>query len=58
MLSPRAVRLVLRHFDAIDQAISQRLTRKRPWGEEALTHLLCDLLDFETKSFIYHSPAA
>jgi hypothetical protein len=49
MLSPRAVRLVLRHFDAIDQAISQRLTRKRPWGEEALTHLLCDLLDFETQ---------
>lgn len=49
MLSPRAIRLLLRHFDALDEAIARRLTRKRPWQEEALTGLLCDLLDTETQ---------
>jgi hypothetical protein len=50
MLSPRAIRLLLRHFDAIDQVVAKRLTRKRPWAEEALTSLLCDLLDSETQA--------
>ncbi|KIG10923.1 hypothetical protein [Caballeronia concitans] len=49
MLSPRAIRLILRHFDALDEAVAKRLTRKRPWQEEALTGLLCDLLDAETQ---------
>ena len=49
MLSPRAIRLVLRLFDSIDQAVTTRLVRKRPWTEEALTGLLCDLLDAETQ---------
>jgi hypothetical protein len=50
MLSPRAVRLLLRHFDALDQVVSRRLTRKRPWAEPALTGLLCDLVDSETQT--------
>ena len=50
MLSPRAIRLLLRHFDALDEVIAHRLTRKRPWQEEALTGLLCDLLDAETQA--------
>jgi len=45
MLPPRAAHLMLRHFDAIDEAVSRRLIRKRPWSEPALTSLLCDLLD-------------
>jgi hypothetical protein len=49
MLSPRAVAILLRHFDAIDEAVSSRMTRKRPWNEEALTALLCDLLDGDTQ---------
>lgn len=49
MLSPRALKILLRHFDAIDEAVTKRLTRKRPWSEEALTGQLCDLLDGETQ---------
>ena len=49
MISPKAVGLIIRHFDAIDQSVSKRLVRKRPWGEPALTSLLCDLLDQETQ---------
>lgn len=49
MISPRALKIILRHFDAIDETLSKRLTRKRPWSEEALTGLLCDLLDNETQ---------
>ena len=45
MISLRAVQLLLRHFDSIDETISRRLMRKRPWSEEALTSLFCDLLD-------------
>jgi hypothetical protein len=29
--------------------VASRLTLKRPWQEEALTGLLCDLLDAETR---------
>ncbi len=47
MLSPRAIRLFLKYFDSIDQALSTRLVRKRTWDEEALTFLLTELLDQE-----------
>lgn len=50
MLSPRAIRLFLRYFDSIDQALSRRLVRKRTWDEEALTFLLTELLDQEAQS--------
>lgn len=49
MLSPRAIQLLLRHFDAIDSSLTRRLLRKRPWREEALTALFCDLLDGDTQ---------
>jgi hypothetical protein len=49
MLSPRAITIPLKHFDAIDEAVSRRLIRKRPWTEEALTGLLCDVLDGDTQ---------
>jgi hypothetical protein len=47
--SPRTIRLLLKHFDALDDVVASRLTRKRPWQEEALTGLLCALLDAETR---------
>jgi len=47
MLSPRAIRLFLKYFDSIDQALSRRLVRKRTWDEEALTFLFTELLDEE-----------
>ena len=47
MLSPRAIRLFLKYFDSIDQALSKRLVRKRTWDETALTFLLTELLDEE-----------
>jgi hypothetical protein len=49
MLSLRALQLLLRHFDSIDKALSKRLSRKNPWPEEALTAVLCDLLDSDTQ---------
>jgi len=49
MISPKAVSLIIRHFDAIDRVVAKRLVRKRPWGELALTSLFCDLLDEDTQ---------
>jgi hypothetical protein len=49
MIPPRAIALVIRHLDAIDRAVSARMSRKRPWLEPSLTSLLCDLLDSETQ---------
>jgi hypothetical protein len=49
MISPEAARLVIRHFDAIDQCVSRRTCRKRPWLEVAITSYLCDLLDEDTQ---------
>jgi len=49
MISPRAFRLLIQHLDCIDEAVSRRMHRKRPWLEPALTSLLCDLLDEETQ---------
>ena len=45
MITPKAIHLIIQHFDALDQAVSKHLNRKRPWSEPALTSLLCDLLD-------------
>ena len=50
MISPKAIHLIIKHFDAIDKAVSKRLNRKRPWSEPALTSLLCDLMDQETQT--------
>lgn len=49
MLNPQSVHLLIKHFDAIDQAVSKRMIRKRPWSEPALTSFLCELLDEETQ---------
>jgi len=49
MLSPRAVHLFLKYFDSIDESLTRRLVRKRPWDEESLTFLLTELLDKESQ---------
>lgn len=49
MISPKAIQLIIKHFDSIDEAVARRLMRQRPWGEPALTSLLCDLLDSKTQ---------
>lgn len=49
MISPRAFRLIIKHFDEIDRIVSFRTVRKRPWLEVALTSLFCDLLDEQTQ---------
>ena len=49
-MSPRAIRLFLKYFDSIDQALSRRLVRKRTWDEESLTFLLTELLDLDAQS--------
>lgn len=49
MISPRAIHLLIRHFDSIDEVVAKRMTRKRPWSEPALTSFLCDLLDEQTQ---------
>lgn len=49
MLSVRHFNLIIKHLDAVDQRVSQRLDRTRPWTETHLTSLLCDLLDDETE---------
>ena len=52
MISPKAIELMIKHWDAVDVAVSKRVSRKRPWSETALTSLLCDLLDSETQGEI------
>jgi len=49
MLSPRAIRLLLKYFDSVDESLARRLLRKRTWDEEALTFLLTELLDEESQ---------
>lgn len=49
MISPKAVSMIIKHFDAVDLALSKRMIRKRAWGEPALTSLLCDLMDKDTQ---------
>jgi len=50
MISPKAVHLIIKHFDAIDKVVSKKLKRKRPWSETSLTSFLCDLMDQETQN--------
>ncbi len=38
---------MLRHFDAVDEEVADRLLRVKPFDEPALTSLLCDLMDQE-----------
>jgi len=46
MLSPIATKLIIKHFDSIDKALSSRLHRTaRPWDEPAINHLFVDLFD-------------
>ncbi len=45
MLSPYAIHHLLRHFDAIDRAVTRVMTYPRPKDEEQLTGTLIDLLD-------------
>ena len=47
MLSPKANHLLIKYFDSIDSFFSKYMNRKRPWDEEALTTVLCDLLEEE-----------
>lgn len=49
MISPKAFELIVRHLDAIDRVVSERVVRKPPWAETSLTSLLCDLLDDDTQ---------
>ena len=37
MISPKAFELIIRHLNAIDGAVSERVARKHPWCEPALS---------------------
>jgi succinate dehydrogenase flavin-adding protein (antitoxin of CptAB toxin-antitoxin module) len=45
MFSPRAIHHLIKYLNSIDKKLSNYLTRKRPWDEELLTRMFCDLLD-------------
>ncbi|MBD3815725.1 MAG: hypothetical protein IE913_04595 [Halothiobacillus sp.] len=45
MLSPYAIHHLLRHFNAIDRAVTRQMVYPRPKDEEQLTGTLIDLLD-------------
>lgn len=49
MLSPYAIHHLLKHFDAIDRAVTRQMTYPRPKDEEQLTGTLVDLLDEEVQ---------
>ena len=55
MLSPIAFDLIIKYFDAVDRTVAAFLNGIRPWGETALTFLLCGLLD-EKKQEILNLP--
>lgn len=50
MLSPFATRLILKHFNAIDEAVTGKLLYKRARDEEDITKSLVDALDEECQS--------
>ena len=50
MLSPRALQLLIKHLDSVDKVLVSKMMRKNPWSEDALSFLLCDLLDSETQN--------
>lgn len=45
MLSPYATSLILKHFNAVDEAVSEKLLRSRIRNEEEMTKSLIDALD-------------
>lgn len=45
MLSPYATHHILKHFNSIDEAVSAKLSYKRPRDEEDITKALIDALD-------------
>lgn len=47
MLSPYATHHILKHFNSIDEAVSAKLSYKRPRDEEDITKALIDALDEE-----------
>ena len=49
MLSPYAIHHLLKHFDAIDRAVTRQMVYPRPKDEEQLTGTLVDLLDEEVQ---------
>jgi len=49
MFGPQHLKHVIQYLDGIDDALSQRMLRKHPPDEPALTNELCALLDVETQ---------
>lgn len=49
MFGPQHLTHVIAYFDGVDGALSQRMLRKHPPDEPALTNELCALLDAETQ---------
>ncbi|CDZ54393.1 hypothetical protein [Neorhizobium galegae] len=49
MFGPQHLPQVIRYLDGVDYALSQRMVRKHPPDEPALTNELCALLDAETQ---------
>jgi hypothetical protein len=49
MFGPQHLKHVIEYFDGVDDALSQRLLRKHPPDEPALTNELCALLDADTQ---------
>ncbi|QGM97247.1 hypothetical protein [Methylocystis parvus] len=49
MFGPQHLKQVIKYLDGIDYALSQRMLRKHPPDEPALTNELCALLDAETQ---------
>jgi hypothetical protein len=52
MITVKLLELYLKYLDALDKTLSKQLEHKKPPGEEALTSMLCSLLDSdEQKSY-------
>ena len=49
MFGPQHLKHVIQYLDGVDHALSQRMLRKHPPDEPALTNELCALLDAETQ---------
>jgi hypothetical protein len=49
MFAPQHLKHVIRYLDGVDHALSQRMLRKHPPDEPALTNELCALLDADTQ---------
>lgn len=49
MFGPQHLKHIITYLDGVDRALSQRMLRKHPPDEPALTNELCALLDAETQ---------